>query len=528
MKKKQQPKADTQQPLQTQESTPKHSPEPDALPFRSFLIKGQGNKKYLLAALVGIVAQFIVFKILYPFPDFYTDSYTYINVALNHWEVSFRPLGYSQALAFVHSINSSATFLVFVQYLLLQLAGLLLFFSVRFFFNLQKAPAVILFVFLLFNPVSIYISNFVLSDAFFISLSLLWFTLLLWIVHRPSWYHVVLQAVLLILIFKLRYTALYYPVIAALAFLLCRRNLLFKLSGIALGILLIFIEVRNTKDTNERVTGTSVFSGFSGWQMANNALHIYPYIKVDTTDFPSPEFKDINWFVARHFDTAGAAIRRNPPVLTTDYMWGARDKTPLKQYMFYYAQKAQFTKYLDAWVGVSPIYNDYGTYLIRKYPSAFAKYFIWPNVKAYFMPDLEIPQTYNNGKDSVNEEVQNWFDWTNTHVTSVSKDLQGKILQPFPYLSTIINFVFLAAIGWLLAVRKKLKVNPMLIKTLLLVLAFGTINFAFSVSASPIVFRYLLLPMYIFITFLVVILPLLINRYFTFKSILPASSPVTS
>ena len=65
--------------------------------------------------------------------------------------------------------------------------------------------------------------------------------------------------------------------------------------------------------------------------------------------------------------------------------------------------------------------------------------------------------------------------------------------------------------GWLLAVRKKHKVNPMMIRTLLIVLAFGTVNFAFSVSASPVVFRYLLLPLYIFITFLLVILSLLAN-----------------
>src|SRR5688500_4453676 len=70
--------------------------------FTDFILNNKVNKRYLLIAAIGIILQFIIFKIFYPFPDFFSDSYTYISVAQNKTAISFRPVGYSRFLAFLH------------------------------------------------------------------------------------------------------------------------------------------------------------------------------------------------------------------------------------------------------------------------------------------------------------------------------------------------------------------------------------------------------------------------------------------
>ena len=67
--------------------------------YLHFILKDRLNQKYLFIAAAAIIIQFIVFKALYPFGDYFTDSYSYISAAANHHEVGYRPLGYSRFLS---------------------------------------------------------------------------------------------------------------------------------------------------------------------------------------------------------------------------------------------------------------------------------------------------------------------------------------------------------------------------------------------------------------------------------------------
>ena len=51
---------------------------------------------------------------------------------------------------------------------------------------------------------------------FFISMSILWLALLIWIIYRPDWYLIILQALLMLIMFTFRYNTMIYPIIAAL------------------------------------------------------------------------------------------------------------------------------------------------------------------------------------------------------------------------------------------------------------------------------------------------------------------------
>jgi hypothetical protein len=145
--------------------------------FSPFLLKNTLNKKYLLIAMAGIFIQFILFKLCYPFADFFTDSYTYIDDAVNHHAIGIRPLGYPRFLTLIHWFTTSDTVLVLIQYLCMQAGLLFLFFTIRYFFPVRKAISHILFVLLVFNPVTLYFSNYVTSDAIFFGISLMWFSL---------------------------------------------------------------------------------------------------------------------------------------------------------------------------------------------------------------------------------------------------------------------------------------------------------------------------------------------------------------
>jgi hypothetical protein len=177
------------------------------------------TRRYLSVLLPLMTLTWIVFKYFYPFADFFNDSYTYIEAAADRYSISFRPIGYSIFLRLVHVLSASDTFLVTVQYILVQGACLCLFFFLVRHCFLSRWARLVLAAFLVADPLVYYTSNFVSSDAIFLALSLFWLTLLLQLLRRPTWGALVLQWILLGLIFYTRYVALFYPAVAALTFL---------------------------------------------------------------------------------------------------------------------------------------------------------------------------------------------------------------------------------------------------------------------------------------------------------------------
>jgi len=470
--------------------------------FSRFVFKTSLNKKYLLWALAGIVLQLVVFKLCYPFADYITDSYTYIDAATSHSLVSYRPMGYSRLLQGLHRLTTSDTVLVCLQFLVLQCGGLFLFFTVRYLFNLNKTISTVLFLLLLFNPVVLYLSNYVSSDALYIGVSLCWFAELLWIINRPNWYQVIEQAILLFIIFKLRYAALYLPVISILAFVMSRHKWWYQLSGIVLTVLPLFIEVKRIQHITKKETGTAIFSAFSGWMAANNALHMYPYITVKNEDFTSPECVELNTMVKNYFDTVPAPLLPYPNA-KVDYLWG--DNAPLKKFMYH--KKAQkHMAYFNAWHAAAPVFAEYSRTLVRQHPVAFARYFMWPNAKLYIVPPIESLLAYNAGLDTVDETAADWFKYKSTRVTSVKKDGQRFLLYPVVYFFTVLNVVFCVAFGLFLFKRKQQPLTTPLFLSILLAGFFWVIYFLFSTYAAPIVLRFQVFPMIVYITFSCVLL----------------------
>jgi hypothetical protein len=81
------------------------------------------NNAYLWIAIVATILEWILFKLAYPFPDFFHDSYGYIVAANNELNISIWPIGYSKFLLLFHIITHSATSLVSFQFFSLEAAS---------------------------------------------------------------------------------------------------------------------------------------------------------------------------------------------------------------------------------------------------------------------------------------------------------------------------------------------------------------------------------------------------------------------
>lgn len=467
-------------------------------PLWQFIFHTPLCRRYLIFASTIAILQLIIFKILYPFPDFISDSYSYISTNLYHMDVNLWPVGYSKFLWLVHLISHSDLFLVAIQFIILEAALAYFFYTILYLYQPAKYITISLFIFLFLNPIFIYLSNCVLSDAVFTALTLIFLGQFLWMIHRPTTKQIIIQGLIIGVAFTIRYTAVYYPLVAIAGFIFTNQRVSVKIWGSLLGITLMIPFYLFTVQKTKEITGTSEFSVFGGWQIANNALYMYDHIKVDTNKLPSGTI-ELDRLVRRFYSVVPAKYRDFGPFPGTYFI-----KVPyavLKPYMFgrytYDSPPGQF----HSWGMVSPIYRKYGTYLILHFPLAFGRYYLWLNTKNYFLPHLEKFGSYNLETNTVPIEVQDWFDLITPEVYSVSSTFQGKLFYVFPIIFMALNLAF---IGYLIrALSKKrwsLLKNGLRMGTLFIV-GYLIVNFAFSIFATPIVLRYQIVPMILLFTF---------------------------
>jgi hypothetical protein len=511
------------------------TPSPQGLEsFRDFLLKDRWNRTFLWIAGIAIIIQFVIFKCLYPQAGFINgDSYVYLQTAFWNVNINIYPVGYSRFLRLFSVFTDSDIALVAFQYLSIQCSAMLFLFTLFFLYKPGRLIRIALSVFTLLNPVFLYLSNYVSSDAIFMALSLLWFTLLMWIVERPAPRLIIAQVIVLFLAFTIRYNALYYPLITAIALLLPHRRVAsrltgagIKLAGVAASFLVIAGFMWYTAGKYRELSGIRQFSPFSGWQLANNAMYAYRYVDSPDVKPVSARFRDLDRMVRTYFDTT-RDFRKHPTEMllaNTFYMWDSL--TPLQQYMRKQFKNDTATKPLKKWAVEGPLYSDYGAYLIRQYPFTFAQYYLWPNALKYYAPPVEFLGTYNMGRDTVAPIAQQWFGYENNKVKTRFKDFKVTILDFYPILAGILNILFLFSFLFF-GMLKGFKENRALAPILWLAGAFWLINFGFSVFASPVALRFQLFPVLVFFSFGLLLMEYIYKAAFIPSNVKPEiSSPV--
>jgi hypothetical protein len=444
-------------------------------------------------ALALITVNWSLFKMLYPYPNLIFDSYNYIKAAALDLSINSWPIGYSKFLQVFNLFSRSANLLVTFQYLFVELSCLFFFFTWLYLFKPGKLITNFLFILLFLNPLLLYCSNYILSDALFIGLSVLWITQLFWIICRPRPYMIFTHALLLALAFTIRYNALYYPIVAALAFALSRQGLWLKVAGISLPLALLTWFIIFTSGQAAKVTGERQFSAFGSWKLANDALYGYAHVIPGNND-PVPEkFRELDSTVRRYFRVTA----NKGDLLEIDYTSGSYFMFSLSSPLVMYMNN----KYDDdwpflntkKWLTVAPLYQSYGAYLIKKYPAAFSQYFLWPNFIRYSLPQSEIfgsdiPFNWHESYGGV--YVRKLFDLKTISIKESAVNLSTTILFMYPALFAIIHLGFI--FGWLgfLFCRGFSKLKRPWSYCILLVAVLWCCDFGFSIVSAGIVLRY--------------------------------------
>lgn len=440
---------------------------------------------------------FIAYKYCYPLPDFSSDAQAYIYAAMMDYKAYYRPFGYSHFLQIVHGLSSSPYLVVAVQYALLALAGSFSFFSIDYLYTFRNKKVKFLsWLLVTVNPCLLALANLMLSDAVFIAFSAMWFTLFLWIIKEKKWWCLVLQLLFLYISFQIRYNALYYPIITAVVFLFTpRMKLPYRLTGMAASFFLVFSAYTTIKKQNYRATGTEVFAGFSGWQMANNALLIYKKADVKSSDFDKPELQQFDKVVKYLIDSIDADAKiqiAKGMVPSTAFLWDKN--SPLKRYAFYVAHTNK-TSYHSSWYALSEMYGEYGSEIIKQHPKLYFQNYLLPNFYQYFIPPAELMSTYDEGKTALTDNSRTWLNLKDPKLHANVTGVQDVLMYPYPVLhSLLLLFGFIVPALYLWKRRKQERkfrasfVFPVILWYIMLCADMG-----FNILASPVTLRYVVL-----------------------------------
>ncbi len=295
-----------------------------------------------------------------------------------------------------------------------------------------------------------------------------------------------LQVLLLYVCFEVRYTALFFPVVAVAVFICSAGSEKYKLTGIVLSVGIVFFAAQRQARLNERETHTRVFSAFSGWQIANNALHCYKQIEVDPSNLPSDDLRELDKIVRMFIDS----VEVPADDVGAKYIWDM--VSPLKVYHSTIGHHFNFP-YFNAWFAVSPVFDQYGWYIVKNHTGAYMRYYILPNARKYFYPDLETVSNYNASDMALSKDTKEWFSLDVDHLSSRAPDLQLEIMPVVRLLALLLN-TFIIIVFFVALPRSRAKWRNLTAETKRLLVVWGIFYFgfmAFSIFATSVNLRFM-------------------------------------
>lgn len=453
---------------------------------KGFIELIRANKWTVRVAVAVMILEFIGFKLLYPHANILLDSNYYIDAAYYNLNIDIWPTAYSKFLRLVSVFTHSDTVVVAIQFIAIEFAILYLYFTILYFMNPEKWARWFMLIVMIINPAILSISNYILSDTLFTAMTLIWFTLMIWVLCRPKRSQTYILAALLFFLFMLRYYAIFYPVITFAVILLAKLPWRIKIYSIGLATILILGFIWHTSNQYQKLLGKKEFSAFSGWQIASNALIMYRNFHDFSKDKPPDKLLPIHQFVTHQLDSFNHLKSRPDSVVTFFYMWN--EFSPLRQYMAKKYKGDSSTPAFKRWASMGAEFKTYGQYLAMRHPWEYVKYYVWQGIQWFAVPTDEALGQYNNGRDSVSTEIEHWFDLKSRRVWSASKKIYT--VSYFPVVTAVMNaLTILSVIGYfLLGCYKNTTID--VTKTVILFAGYWLINFLFSIVSAPMMLRY--------------------------------------
>jgi len=147
------------------------------------------------------------------------------------------------------------------------------------------------------------------------------------------------------------------------------------------------------------------------------------------------------------------------------------------------------------WASVGSLYGKYGTYLIKRHPFAYLRYYILQGIEWFVMPDVDFHSVFLSGGYTIDEDMKNWFGYKSKRLLCTRSKIFD--LWYFKVVVLILNLLMLAGTIGFFALRQYNTVNVAFKRSICLATAYWLINFLFIVTFAPMVLRYAL-PVMIF------------------------------
>jgi len=467
--------------------------------------------RYICLATGTMLLQFVLFSYYYPFPNFMQDSYNYLRSAYTNADANMWPVGYAKLIRFTGFFTHNDTTLVFVQYCFYHACALFFFYTVNNLTAVEKWPRRVIFAFLFLNPAILYLSNYVTSDVYFIGISLIWISQLFRLAIHPRKWELATHLLILLLAYTVRYHALIYPIISITVIVFCHFSVRVKVTAGLLMAAMIGSFMLYTTAQTAKVTGTRQFSAFSGWQMASNAVYAYAHMPARPPLQVPEQFQTIHRKVTTYLDSLQHIPMSERPdgPLMAFYLWDVTSPLQPAPDAINIADNAAHLRKMAA---VSPLYNDYGKYLISRYPLSYLRYYLVPNFFQYMYPPVENLAVYNDGRDTVWPIAQTWFHYPSNKVYTRSSTKELVLFDLYPLLMVCIMLLFIS--GWIAyyGVDGPAFADTKFRHALRIGTFYWIVHYGFSVLASPVVLRYQLFNMVLGLTFGVMLWEVVVRR----------------
>jgi tetratricopeptide (TPR) repeat protein len=454
--------------------------------FISFL---KQQKYVLLIISVVYFAIYFLLTHLYPYPQITLDSKSYVGAALTNKAGAYWPFGYSRFLIIIHAFSSSLSFVVIVQYVLNALASVFFIFTIKYLFKSYNKYLDYIYYFLSIFSISVlYLTDSLISDSLFASLTIIWITLGIWFsyIKYISLKSLVfcLHIILLPILMSIRHTGLFYPVITVIIVLLTLYQKS-KLKSIAISLIPVIIFIMfyfQQKQRIKEITGVEAFVPSGGSQMANNALSILPYIKLDPSKIRDKEVKEFAEFAVKYEPLIEPLARP-----TTQFMWD--EDMPLKQFTGYKMRQHHSTWQKTMTYLEKNVYRKISIYIMIHYPISYFHYYLVPNLfQTFYSPAEMFGDTW--GRATLKEDLlKDWF-----HLDKKLYSNSDIIQSTSKFLSVyrlIIWIFFFFLIFHSFFTKRKIILSETQGKTFWIILIFTLTYFTFIVYSAPCFLRYL-------------------------------------
>jgi hypothetical protein len=464
----------------------------NSIPFIKFIADKRQRIDWIIIAGISVVAAVISF-VCYPYPGRFGDTGQYVMSAVKDI-IYYRPFGFPKFLQLIHSFSDSIQTVRLVQWLIYSLSAAWLIFTVKYFFPPKsKALWFAMLVFIIVSPHALHIAlDFVLSDAIFAGLVYCLLAASAFIVFDRSIVATAIFAIAFYFTLEVRFSALIFPVVFLPMFLIAGKGWLRWAAAVGMAAALM-LNNHNVKAEMKAYNSLEQYStGFDGWQIANNALHIIPHIDLKPERIQNREIRHLYSF-CRQPEALEYIEKATKDTVVSTFMW--QPASPLKVYTTLMQQQMKDRFYYhDVWVRLgSGLFKDFGYYFIMRYPLEFMQYFYLPNMVGMFYPIIEPDvMQFSSMTGSDMNDVVTWYNLpADEKLRDARFDIYSGFMMGVSQWGSLLTWAFVLAVGiWAFMRRRSISFSKEEKLFFWGVFIFGVLYYASTIFASPVVIRY--------------------------------------